>query len=522
VRVSLTDRGLGLVNEAGRPLDVPVEFGRDAEGLTARVPVPDAPDGAMVEYRFDTSARLLGEDIPLARGLGEEALASLRAVVDRGEGGPLTRTLRGEGAQRFRIGGIDGRGADLVRDLPGGFTVTEAVEHERPWSWPDVLRRFPIRDLLPQGVRRHYAPGGGLRYRDLPLGPGKSLRVGAGGREGIVRVVGLRGDVPAGWQAERLDGGRVVAVPTAWDHLPEGERPLTHIVVDPRRGVAEETLGVHAEGAELPSWYWRLDYASDPATAVPMRLDGTELPAERLVRTPDGLFQVVRDGQVLLDRAGWDVVADRPVEERIISELPLSGRELAGKVLRTVETGEGPAGRHLVVVDPSAADRPTGWQAAERYDRLGVRISNEAGDRRWYLTPDHNRIDFQLDFQEVRLAGTDRYVQFSADGRPQHVAEANGDPVGTVDKDGKFKPTEYRLEPVTDESEQLTGWTVRAIRDVEPGRNTAWHFDAQMRHTGTTVRPELRPDAGDPGKLADQAARMRNEGTVKFDGTSEI
>jgi hypothetical protein len=212
-------------------------------------------------------------------------------------------------------------------------------------------------------------------------------------------------------------------------------------------------------------------------------------------------------------RTGWTVRALQDVEPgRTVAwhfddqmrptgtEVRLPGQGLAGKVLRTVETGEGSAGRRLVVVDPSAADRPTGWQVAERYDRRGdvrgVAVLDETGDRRWYLTLDHHRLEFQLKFQDVRLAGTDRYVRFDADDVPWHVVEANGDRIGMVDKDGKFKPTEYRLGTVTNEREQPAGLIVRALRDVGPGRTVAWHFDDQMRPTGTEVRSE----ASDPGK----------------------
>ncbi|MBV9025029.1 MAG: hypothetical protein JO362_14855 [Streptomycetaceae bacterium] len=375
---------LRLVDSEGRPvLDVPAQFARNADGLTVRVPVAGALEGAMAEYRFANDGSLLHEEIPNENHI-----------------------------------------------------------------------------------------------RDLPLGQRRYLRVGGGPWDGILRVIGRHGDALTGWRVERLDGDRLAAMPTAWDHLPESERPLTRIVVDPGHGVVEEILGVHPKGAELPFWYWELDYASRPRLAVPVRLDGTKLDPADLVQTPDGNFCVEREGEVLLNRSSWDVVAGKPVEARVLSESPLPGRELSGMGLRLLETGEGPeATRWREVVDLSAPHRPTGWTAADRYDGRGTVIADAPGDRRWYLSLSHT-----IDFQDVRLTGTERFVRFVRLDGESWIVEANGDIVERG----------YVLEPVTDaRTGHRTGLTVRLVKPAEPGETVVWHFDGERRPTdGTEVRSE--------------------------------
>jgi hypothetical protein len=478
-------RPVRMVHPNTLRMDTAEDVVTDADGVTARFQVPGAPEGVRAERRFTAQGRprLLREVIALARGREERSLASLQVVVDRDRG--LRHQLQGRRVELFRVEGIDERDATLADQARGGFTVVEKPRYR--WDWESVLRRYDGSSELPRGIRRHYAPSGELLYRDLPLGRQTWLRAGVGGREHVLRVIGPRGAAVPGWRATRLDSGRIVAVPMVWDHLPEAERPGTRIVLDPARGVVSEILGVHAGGAERPGWYWKLDYRT--GVAVPVRLDGTELDRHgaRLAGVRGGRVRVVRpDGEVLLDRAGWDVIAGRPAS-RIVSEVPLPGRELSGLALRTVETGSGPeAIRRLEVAGLRAADWSAGFTVAERSGGGGYVITDGSGNRHWYL-----RADRAIEFEEVRLVGADRFLRFDAEGH-SWVVEANGDIV---------PQGEYEVEPVVDpETGERTGWTVRLLGrhefrhgaitliPPEPGETVVWRFDARRMPVRTETR----------------------------------
>jgi hypothetical protein len=404
-----------LLSTHSGAIRVPLDYVRDTDGATARFAIPGAPEGVTADYRFAAGGHLAGEDLPLTGGGAAEAhLADLRAAVTRTRDAEdrLQRTheLRGTATAGFQLRDVE-QDAGLRSELRGGFTLTEGTS----------------------GIRRHYDPLGGLAYRDLPtnLMPRQHayLRVGVGGREGALRVVGTDGATLAGWRVKQLDGGRVAVVPTAWDHLPRGKRPLTRIVADPERGVVEETLVVHAGGAELTSRYWRLDYAASRPVAVPLRPDGTELDRAvhglRLMVSSGNSAQIVADdGKVLLNRSTWDLVAGRPTEARILGEVLLPGRELAGMALRMLETSREPeAAPRLEVVDRTASDRSAGWTAARRYDDRGLLIADSTGERRWYLARGNERIEYQ----DARVPGTQRYIRSDAHGEPRAVVHANGE-----------------------------------------------------------------------------------------------
>src|SRR2546421_1628532 len=229
-----------------------------------------------------------------------------------------------------------------------------------------------------------------------------------------------------------------------------------------------------------------------------MRLDGTEGSSARLVVSPGlGGRIVVRPdsamSDVVFDRSHWDVIAGRRAETRVVSApVPLPG-ELGGMGVRELESGGGlGAVRRLEVVDLSAPDSPTGWEVAERYEEPGIVVANAGRDRRWHLTPGR-----EIEYWDVRLTGSERFVRFNADGNAWMV-EANGDVV----------EDEYELEPVTDaRTGQRTGLTVRRtmmlVRDrlglpvlvpLEPGDTSVWRVDNPRASTGTSG-PRTEPEA---------------------------
>jgi hypothetical protein len=112
-----------------------------------RFQVPGEPGSLIGEYQIDGSPyfRVLREELPLTGGSAEEAgLGSLRMVRYR-DGESVVRELHGEGAEAFRVEGVEGN-AGLADELPGGFTVTD----ERT------------------GIRRYYNAYGRLAFRDAP------------------------------------------------------------------------------------------------------------------------------------------------------------------------------------------------------------------------------------------------------------------------------------------------------------------------------------------------------------------
>jgi hypothetical protein len=479
-----------------------------AETVTFTLRAPGAPDGVMATYRFHRhTMRLVGADVPLIRGPEEAPVASLRLVMNYG-----SMALSGQDSTRFRTEWIDELDTALERYRWSGITV---IEIPHPWNWEEVRRRFPLRTRLYPGVRRHYAISGVLVCRDLPLGPREYLRAGIGPMADVLEVVGQRGQVLPGWRVERSDDGLVAVLPSVWDHLLAWERPLTRIVVDPGYGVVEEILGVSPRNAELPAWYWKLNYRSHPPTAARMRPDGTELDRLPLVRSAEGLVSVVHEGQVLLDRSTWNVIAGAPLpSEDVIREVPLTG-ELAGMTLRHIQCGVEPdVMRRWEVVDLRDPDRSSGWTAAkDRFDHRGIVIADDTRDRHWYLDESG-----KIQFWDVRLPGTERYVRFDTRGQAWLV-EANGDAAWVEDSVGHeyVKPGvvdgTYTLEPTFSPwPRKLTRLTVRLTRETD---ETVWHFDGRRRLVNISVTPRHRvTDVPLPGsELAGMRLRVIETGT---------
>jgi hypothetical protein len=489
----------------------------DAETVTFTLRAPGAPDGVMATYRFDRhSMQLVGGDVPLIRGPEEAPVASLRLVMNYRY---MDMALSGQASTRFRAGRtqwIDEQDTALDRYRWSGITVIE-IPHS--WKWEEVRRRFPVHTRLYPGVRRHYAIGGVLLFRDLPLGPREYLRVGTGPMADVLQVIDRRGRALRGWRVERLDDGLVAAVPTLWDHLLTRRRPLTRIVVDPGYGVVEEILGVRPKGAKLPAWYWKLNYRSRPPIAARMRPDGTEWDRLPLVRSADGLFSVVHEDQVLLDRSTWRVIAGAPLlPEKVVREVPLKG-ELTGMILRQVHGGTEPdAARRWEVVDLRDPDRSSGWTAAkDRFDHCGIVIADDTRDRHWYLNESGKIL-----FWDVRLPGTERYVRFDTRGQAWLV-EANGDAAvaekgvvheyvkpGVVDGTYALEPT-FSPWPRVSQLRKLIRLTVRLTRETD---ETVWHFDGQRRLVSTSVTPRHRvTDVPLPGsELAGMRLRVIETG----------
>jgi hypothetical protein len=133
------------------------------------------------------------------------------------------------------------------------------------------------------------------------------------------------------------------------------------------------------------------------------------------------------------------------------------GGELAGLRLRVVRTGEGPDGLRRVEVVELGPARRTGWAAAPP-EGDGFLVTEDSGQRRWRLDGHH-----AIEFQDVRLAGADRFVRFDADGTPS-----------VVEADGRAVPRgAYVLEPLADpHTGAAAGLTVR-LPKVRSPRNPA-------------------------------------------------
>src|SRR3989442_1741151 len=118
----------------------------------------------------------------------------------------------------------------------------------------------------------------------------------------------------------------------------------------------------------------------------------------------------------------------------LVAGLPLPGRQLAWMGLRVFASGEGPqVVRWVELVDLRAADGRTNWVAAGR-NGGGFVVTDDGGGCRWFLTPKR-----EIERVQVRLAGTDRVVDFGARGRGTGVEAGSREGAG-----------EDVLEPVTD------------------------------------------------------------------------
>jgi hypothetical protein len=292
-------------------VQMPTRFAQDTEGVTASFALPGMPDEATVEFRFAMDGQVLREEWPLFGGGADEAhLGELRVAVT--QTGQVTRELHGRDSWRFSLG--EPAAADGMP--PGSFTLTEQGT----------------------GIRRYYDLSYRLAYRDLPVGPlvGQEgyLRAGVTVSAGELRVVRADGTPLAGWRAERDGDGRAALVPTAWDHLPEGDRPLTRMVIDTDNGrLLREIL--HIREGSRPRVYLGIDYGGDgrqpsaywwtgngasrvgASSAVPLDSTGRGLdpiPGIRIAVSPDFGMRLLADvdDRVIFDRARWDIVAGRP------------------------------------------------------------------------------------------------------------------------------------------------------------------------------------------------------------------
>ncbi|MBV9026376.1 MAG: hypothetical protein JO362_21870, partial [Streptomycetaceae bacterium] len=232
-----------LVHKRSLFVHRPVATEPDANGVTARFALPGGTDSVTAGYRFDRHGMLLHGEFPLTGGPEEagELRVVMRWVQQQGGTEWPVWELKGTHAEDFDLRMLDLRDKILKKDVRAGFTLQE--------------RRT--------GVRRHYAVNGCLFYRDLPMRGGAYARLGVGVKEGTVRAVKKSGRQLQNWRGQLLDDGRVAMVPTVWDDMPETARPLTRFLLDPLHGMVEEILGVHRQGQNIPSCYWKFEYNSD-------------------------------------------------------------------------------------------------------------------------------------------------------------------------------------------------------------------------------------------------------------------
>jgi hypothetical protein len=479
----------------------------DANGVTAWFPLPDAPDGITAEYRFNREGLVLREDIPLVEGPEEVGALRLVGQLIVGEDGPtsIVYRLRGTAAPGFSCRPFDVRDPMLRATAPG-FTI---LQHST-------------------GILRHYGPGNRLLYRDLPTwNRACYVRIGVGPKQGTLAVVDKRGRVPANWRAEWLDDGRVAMIHTAWDDMPQQDRPLTRLLFDPVHGLVEEILGIPRQDEDMPSLYWKFGYIPPRVALVDAagREVGGKPKGIRLVASDLGIWMIVDpQGKILFrdreqairtvaemldsrphgspspgpefwaeinpepggereagppaaptaapaaqDAPAQDVPAqDVPADERV-TDVPLPGPELAGLRLRVIETEAGPeAAPRLELRDFRTPSHQLGWNVHERRDGDGgYLITDDRGNRRWYLTPEYG-----LEFRDVRLPRTGRFVRFRPDGSASIVG-----PAGVTVED------EYVLEPSIDpRTWRETGLTVRLAEraPLSPGTPLAWRIDGEQ------------------------------------------
>jgi hypothetical protein len=260
----------------------------NAGGVRARFAVPGASEGVTAVYRFGRDGRLLREELPLTGGGALEAQWDVRVVVEfeHPADGPRVAGPAALRGRHFLLFGL------ATPEFEGGFTLVERAT----------------------GVRRHYDPGLRLVLRDMSVelgGVGGYLRVDVRGGQDELRLIGADGGGLAGWRPERLvrpdglpDGERVAVVPTAWDHLPVGERPLPRMVIDAGNGrLLGETL--HVRDGAPPGAYWEIDYVE--RSAVLRDAGGGELQrTDRVAISRDLRIRQLWDSsgeQLLLDRS---------------------------------------------------------------------------------------------------------------------------------------------------------------------------------------------------------------------------
>jgi hypothetical protein len=279
---------------------------------------------------------------------GEEVDAELRCLMSAPRW-VSESTVEQDGPRRYWIDPPDGDFplSELARDLGTDRVVvlTDQKTGERTYAafnGTQLACELPEEEQPGLRVVRHAdgtrlayheramaaeIPHGALAFRDIPVdlaGATGYLRVDMrGGTQAgedaarPLRLVGTDGHDIAGWRAQGLpprSGGRpgddrVALIPTAWDHLPEGLRPPTRIVIDTGSG---RLLGekLHVRGSVQAGSYWDITYTA-PRSAVLRAADGTELEwAEAVVVSPDfRIRQLWGPGdELILDRSRWDIV----------------------------------------------------------------------------------------------------------------------------------------------------------------------------------------------------------------------
>jgi hypothetical protein len=440
---------------AGAAVEVPAEFAMDAERLTVRVLVHFAPDGEWAEYQFLASGHRVRAEWPLAATGSSQALGSLRVVVRQAHPqANLEYELAGpsDAAGRYRIGPV----TEELLDSPlarRSFTTTgEAFAVIERDTGNRLYYEFPA-PRLPD-------------IWDVRLDEETGIRV-IGGPRKQPTVVGAQGSELSSWRAWPVGDSRVAVVRNLSDGAgPVLDSPVLLVHTDSLRieVPAPEQVAVDADGVRV-----RLPVPGAPQeTSTEYRfgrdamLLGEDIPPVR------GLRQASSGSR-------RNAV---PMPLRVIRDMPFPERELRLR-MRVVETGEGPqAARRLELLDFDDPARQVWWFVDERDDGDGgFRIVDERGDRRWYLTPDG-----ELEFREVRLTRTNRFVRFPADGRDASIVEFNGNPA----------QGEYALEPVVDgRTGQETGLTVRLAEGAgpQPGAPVAWRVDSE----GLLKVSEMRP-----------------------------
>jgi hypothetical protein len=284
-----------LVDTDSGRFEMPVRLEESpAAGMRLWYPVPGAPDGVRAQYQLDADERLIRSAVPLTGGgAGEEHLRDLRVVSEFHYPGPGQAPephtqLEGGNSTQFELG---------TPERDGGITLIERAPGQ---GFPGPAA----------GVRRHYDAEYRLVLRNIPVEVGGFLRVDVRGGQDALQLNGDDGPL-AGWRAERLEGDRVALLPTAWDHLPEGERPPTRMVVHAGNGrLLGETL--HVQDGDPPGSYWEINYVV-PRDAVLRDSSGREL--ERTDRVAVSLDFTDRQlwnasgNRLILHRSQWDIVA---------------------------------------------------------------------------------------------------------------------------------------------------------------------------------------------------------------------
>jgi hypothetical protein len=176
------------------------------------------------------------------------------------------------------------------------------------------------------GILRRYDRDYRLVHRDVPLRLPVDQRgyLRSAVQEHARWLVGADGQWLAGWRLAGLAGDRVIVMPTAWDDLPEADRPLTRMVIDVGNGrPVGEVLGIHGEDGALAG-YWRINYLSGEAVwldAAGREMEGAEYRAG-VAGSPDIPVLVNAEGEVVFDRSRWQMPdsAARPLQGQQIDQ----------------------------------------------------------------------------------------------------------------------------------------------------------------------------------------------------------